>query len=107
MPELPWAVKQLARVRETTPELVDAAIAQLFSENRELRWSVVVSAYLDGEINLGKAAELLGQHELELRDRFRELGLPLRWGPANLAEARAEAEALEAWLASDRTAGGS
>ncbi|MCP4655050.1 MAG: UPF0175 family protein [bacterium] len=75
---------------------MDAAIAQLFAENRELRWSVVVSAYLDGEINLGKAAELLGQHELELCDRFRELGLPLRRGPANLAEARAEAEALEA-----------
>lgn len=40
--------------------------------------------------NLGKAAELLGLHELELWERFLELGIPLRVGSADLAEARAE-----------------
>jgi predicted HTH domain antitoxin len=59
----------------------------------------VVSAYLDEEINLGKAAEMLGMHELELRDRFIELGIPLRIGPVDKAEARAEAEALNSWFA--------
>lgn len=58
------------------------------------------SAYQDGQSNLGKAAELLGLPELELRDRFIELGIPLRIGPVDLAEARAEAEAVRAWFAS-------
>jgi hypothetical protein len=34
---------------------------------------------------------------LELRDRFVELGIPLRQGSADFAEARAEVEAVRAW----------
>lgn len=98
---LPWAIKQLARVREARPELVDHAIASLLETDSELRWSVVLGAYLDHEINLGKAAELLDLHELELRERFRELGVPLRLGSSDLAEARAEVDALAAWLTED------
>ena len=96
---LPWAMKQLARVRETRPELVDRAITGLLEADGELRWSVVLSAYLDREINLGKAAELLEVHELELRECFRSLGVPLRLGSADLAEARAEVDTLERWFA--------
>ncbi len=102
---LPWAMKQLARVRETRPELVDHAITGLLKADGELRWSVVLSAYLDREINLGKAAELLELHELELRARFRDLGVPLRQGSTDLAEARAEVDALEAWFAEEPLAG--
>ena len=71
----------------------------LLEVNPELRWSLVLNAYLDEEINLGKAAELLDMHELELRRQFLELGVPLRIGPADVAEAEAEVsiglEALE------------
>ena len=70
-------------------------------ENEQIRWSVVVGAYCDGQINLGKAAELLQVSELELRQRFIELGIPLRVGPADVAEARADVEAVRAWFASD------
>lgn len=98
---LSWAIKQLAKLREARPELVDEAISRLLVDDRELRWSLVVSAYLDGEINLGKAAELLGCHQLELRDRFLELGIPLRVGPATIAEAQAEVDAFAAWSARD------
>ncbi|MDM8518787.1 UPF0175 family protein [Anaerolineales bacterium HSG6] len=63
-----------------------------------LRWSIVVGAYQDEQINLGKAAELLELHELELRDRFIELGIPLRLGPATLAEAKAEVRAMQSWF---------
>jgi len=69
----------------------------LWRENEALHWSLVVRAYQERQINLGKAAELLGLHELELQERFVELGIPLRLGPADLAEARAEAEAVGAW----------
>jgi prevent-host-death family protein len=50
-------------------------------------------AYLAMEINLGKAAELLGLHRLELQEHFHRLGVPLRLGPATLEEAWAEIEA--------------
>ena len=94
----PWVLQQLARLRRQRPELVDSAIARLIEDDQELRWSLVLSAYRDGQINLGKAAELLGTHELELRDRFIELGVPLRVGPADLEQVEAEIDAIEAWF---------
>jgi len=50
-------------------------------------------AYLSAEISLGKAAELLGLHRLELQERLHQLGVPLHLGPATLEEAWAEIEA--------------
>ena len=41
--------------------------------------------------------ELLGTQELELRDRFTKLGVPLRIGPADVAEAQPEADAIRSW----------
>ena len=79
--------------------MVNRAIGRLLDEDADLRWAVVVSAYLEHEINLGKAAELLGMHELELRDRFIQLGIPLRIGPADVAEAQAEVDAMRSWFA--------
>ena len=93
-----WQVEQLLKLRERQPDLIDPALRRLVEENAEIRWSVVVGAYQDRQINLGKAAERLGLTELELRDRFIELGIPLRTGPADLAEARAEVEVMRAWF---------
>jgi len=75
------------------------AIRRLVQEDEDIRWSVVVGAYRDEQINLGKAVELLGLAEIELRQRFIELGIPLRIGPVDRAEAEAEVEAVRAWLA--------
>ena len=94
-----WEIKQLFKLKERQPELMEQAIHCLVQENEDIRWSVVIGAYQDEQINLGKAAELLGLPEIELRERFIELGIPLRIGPANLAEARAEVEAVRAWFA--------
>lgn len=93
-----WELDQLIKLRERQPELIQAAISRLIRENDEIRWSVAVGAYQEGQVNLGKAAELLGMSELELRERFIELGIPLRIGPADLAEAQAEVEAVRAWF---------
>jgi hypothetical protein len=57
-------------------------------------WNRVITAYLDGDISLGRAAELLGMSRFDLQERFNRLGLPLRIGPANLDEARREVAAL-------------
>lgn len=93
-----WTFAQLSKLHKQQPELVDAALQKLIESDPDLAWSLVVSAYLDEEINLGKAAELLNLHELELRKRFISLGIPLRIGPASKAEAHAEVEALKNWF---------
>jgi hypothetical protein len=43
---------------------------KLFAEDETLHWSPVVSSYIDGETSLSRAAELLGEHPLELRAQF-------------------------------------
>lgn len=57
-------------------------------------WNQVIAAYLDGEISLGRAAQLLGLSRFELSERFTRLDIPLHLGPASLEEARSELEAL-------------
>jgi predicted HTH domain antitoxin len=96
-----WEIEQLLKLRDQQPELVAQAIHRLVENDEDIRWSVVVGAYRDEQINLGKAAELLDLPEFELRQRFIELGIPLRIGPADLAEARAEVAAIQAWFAED------
>ncbi len=93
-----WTIMQLSKLRQQQPELVDSALQQLLNENPELTWSLVIQAYLEAEMNLGKAAELLNTHELALREQFIELGIPLRQGPADEKEAKAEADAVRQWF---------
>ncbi|MCA9965036.1 MAG: UPF0175 family protein [Anaerolineales bacterium] len=95
---MPWAFDQLQKLRQMRPELVENAMARLLGNEPELRWSLVIGAYQDGKISLGKAAEHLNMHELDLKTRFIELGIPLRIGPATLAEAQAEVQALNNWF---------
>jgi predicted HTH domain antitoxin len=96
-----WTFSHLSKLHKQQPKLVDDALQKMIADNPDLVWSLVVSAYLDEEINLGKAAEMLDMHELSLRERFIELGIPLRIGPATIAEARAEVQALDAWFSSE------
>lgn len=98
-----WEIEQVFKLRERQPELMAQVIRRLVEEDEDIRWSVVVGAYQDEQINLGKAADLLSLPEIELRQRFIELGIPLRVGPADLAEARAEVEAVRAWFAEETT----
>ena len=92
-----WTLDQLIKVRQYQPTLVDQAIEILLTQQEELRWFVVIGAYLDERINLGKAAELLGLHRLELQQQFIQQGVPLRLGPTNIEEAKAEVDAIMSW----------
>jgi predicted HTH domain antitoxin len=96
-----WAFEQLISLRRSRSALVDNALQRLWREDEQLRWALVTSAYLDQQVNLGKAAELLGLHELELREKFLQLGIPLRYGPATVEETEAEVAALHEWLLND------
>lgn len=97
-----WEFPQFMKLREQRPGLIDQAIHQLVEQNEDIRWFVIVGAYRDGRINLGKAAELLEMTEIELRHCFIELGIPLRIGSEDLREAQAEVDAVRAWFASDK-----
>ena len=94
-----WTYNQLLKIRQYRPELVDHIIEELLTRQNELRWLVVIGAYMDEEINLGKAAELLGMHRLELEEKFRTQGIPLRTGADTAEEVRAEVAAIEQWNA--------
>ena len=100
-----WMLEQLVKVERHQPEMVDRAMKEMLAQQSDLRWSVVVGAYLDGEINLGKAAELLGMHRLELQERFLAQSIPVRVGPDTIEEARAELAAIESWNAEAEEAG--
>jgi predicted HTH domain antitoxin len=88
-----WLHRQLERLAETRPDMVEPIILRAMQEDFEFRWAMVVGAYLDGQINLGKAAELLGMHRIQLQRIFMEKGIPLRIGPLSVDEAEAEAKA--------------
>lgn len=92
-----WTLEQLLKLRRYHPEMVDQALEKMLERQADLRWSVIIGAYLDEEINLSKAAELLGIHRLELQERFIAQGIPLRIGPDTVEEAKAEMTAIEAW----------
>ena len=59
-------------------------------------WNRILAAYLDGDISLGRAAQLLGVDRFELTARLGRLELPLHLGSATPAEARQELARLDA-----------
>jgi len=100
---LTWELEQFNRLSQQHPELAARALRRLIAEDAELRWALVVSAYREGIVSLGKAAELLDMHLLELRQQFIELGIPLYIGPTDVEEARAEINAVRNWRSSNRS----
>jgi prevent-host-death family protein len=59
----------------------------------QVRWDKVIAAYLNWQINQGRAATLLGLSSYELDERFRRLGVPRRIGPSTEQEAQSEVDA--------------
>jgi prevent-host-death family protein len=74
-------------------EEVQGAVAAAGGD-AQAAWDRVLTAYFDGDISLGRAAHLLRISRFDLQDRLNRLGLPLRLGPANGAEAQREVEVL-------------
>ena len=85
-----WQLKQLERLYEIEPDTVDAAIAELLNKEPKLREKLIIREYIEGEINLGKAAELLGVHSIKLKERLLSKGIPVRIGVETVEEIIAE-----------------
>ena len=80
---------------DTQVGLADERVSAL-SDTQE-RFDLILAHYLAESISLGRAAELLDIYRLDLQARFARLDVPLRIGPANLAELRKEVEAIKTW----------
>lgn len=91
-----FLLRQLEKAYQLKPEEVEKALIERLSQDKRLWRELVVGAYLDGEISLAKAAELLGRHPVELRQEFLQAGIPVRIGSQSLEEAQAELAAFEA-----------
>jgi predicted HTH domain antitoxin len=90
-------MRYYARQPEIAPEIgLPAQEVEATSDPQE-RFDLVLAHYLAGSTSLGRAAELLDLSWLDLRTRCLRLDVPLRVGPTDLDEARADAEAAEAW----------
>lgn len=91
----PVLLRQLEKVAQIEPEKIKHLFAIFPKQFPELWRIVVVGAYLNDDINLSKAAELLGKHPVELRNDFIKQGIPIKIGAQSLEEAKAEVNALE------------
>jgi predicted HTH domain antitoxin len=94
----PWLYRQFDRLAQMRPDIVEPVLQRAMREDAEFRWAMVVGAYLEEQINLGKAAELLGMHRAQLQRQFLEKGIPLRLGSQTVEEAQAEVEAWAMWI---------
>lgn len=83
-----WLISEFEKIAALNPDKV----IRLLKKDKELFWEVVISAYLDRKISLGKAAELLGMTREELIEEFHKRGIPIR--KLSKEDVIAEVEAL-------------
>ncbi|MCU0579900.1 MAG: UPF0175 family protein [Desulfobacterota bacterium] len=59
-------------------------------EAREVIDNMLDRAYVEGDINFGKTAEMLNLHPVQWRDLFLSRGIPIKIGVSSDEESRAE-----------------
>ena len=84
------------RDRERAPQGLTEVQLQTVRDKNDPQplWNLVISAYLDGDISLGRAAQLLDINRFELSARFNRLDLPMPLGATDIDEAVEEYRAL-------------
>lgn len=99
--DYPVEIEQAVSIFRRRPALFQETLRRMLSEDSDLRWTFVIDLYLDEQVSLAKAAELLELHPLQLQQRLKELGLPVYLGPPDIESAHAEIESITTWLTSD------
>jgi predicted HTH domain antitoxin len=81
-------IDQLAKARLFPDEqsVLRSAMRSLFEAKPELKRKMVVTAYTNGEISLGKAAQIMGVSQEEMKDIIRETGEQIHLGPLTIDE---------------------
>lgn len=93
--QMDWIIEELNKVSKLEPKLVGEAFREFLKQNKSIHRMIVINAYLDGKINLSKAAEELGITREELETQLRKEGIPLR--TLSKEDVKAEAEAIRQW----------
>lgn len=79
--------------RGLTEARVEEAVQQAGRET-QAAWDAVIAAYLDGDVSLGRAAELLHLSRFELMESLSQAGIALPLSPTSADEARVELQTL-------------
>ncbi|MBA7707578.1 hypothetical protein ES703_116453 [subsurface metagenome] len=89
-----WEVTHLVKARLFPDEqsVLRSAMRALFEAKPELKRKMVVAAYMDGDISLGKAAQIMGVCQEEMKDIIRETGGQMHLGPQTMEELRQDAD---------------
>ncbi len=90
-----WLIEELHKLTEIKPEAIDKILDDVKNRSPDIFKSLVISAYLDGKISMGKAAEMMGIPRIMLQKEFKDKGIPIRVISAE--DAIAEVEAMRAW----------
>jgi predicted HTH domain antitoxin len=75
-----------ARLFPDEQAVLRSAMRSLFEAKPELKRKMVVTAYTNGEISLGKAAQIMGVSQEEMKDIIRETGGQIHLGPLTIDE---------------------
>lgn len=88
-----WTMDQLIKSGEYPDEysVLRSALRALFQVNPQVKIRMIASAYRQGELSLGKAAELLGVSQEEAKEMLRESNTQLHLGPMTLEELQSDA----------------
>jgi predicted HTH domain antitoxin len=83
-----WEIDQLVKARLFPDEqsVLRSAMRSLFEAKPELKRKMVVTAYTNGDISLGKAAQIMGVSREEMKDIIRETGGQIHLGPLTIDE---------------------
>lgn len=89
-----WEISQLVRMRLFPDEdaVLRSALRALFQSQPEVRRQMVVRAYTAGEISIGKAAEMMGVSQEEMKEILAEEGAEIHLGPRTVDEVLQDAE---------------
>ena len=83
-----WEIEQLVKAGlfPDRQAVLKSALQALFQAQPEVKLRMVINAYIAGEISLGKAAELMGVCQEEMKDILRKSGAQIHLGPQTVEE---------------------
>jgi len=83
-----WEIQQLVKAGVYPDEraALRGALRALFQARPDVKTKMIISAYEAGDISLGKAAQLLGISQEEMKDILREAGVTIHLGPQTVEE---------------------
>ena len=85
-----WEVNQLVKAGLFPDEqsVLRSAMRSLFEAKPDLRRKMVVAAYAKGDISIGKAAQIMGVSQEEMKEIILETGAQIYLGPLTVDEAK-------------------